>query len=164
MVKKATEGLAEALQDPRAFNKLFNEWLPWALVVLMPVFALILRVFHWGKQRYYLNQLVFALHFHSFLFVLFTAFTFIVPVIGGESAFEVFWIGVSLYLVIALKVGQDQGWIRAFLKAGFIWVSYFWIMMSTMTVVMLLGLSDSSIGDFYDMIQAGELNAQVSSD
>ena len=155
LVKKATEGLADALQDPLAFNKLFNEWLPWALVVLMPVFALILRVFHWGKQRFYLNQLVFALHFHSFLFVLLTAFTFIVPTVGGESAMEIFWIGTSLYLIIALKVGQDQSWIRAFLKAGFIWVSYFYTMMATMAVVMFMGLSDSGIGDIYDMIQQG---------
>ena len=156
LVKKATEGLADALQDPLAFNKLFNEWLPWALVVLMPVFAFILRVFHWGKKRFYLNQLVFALHFHSFLFVLLTAFTFIVPAVGGESAMEIFWIGTSLYLIIALKVGQNQGWIRAFLKAGFIWVSYFFTMMATMTVVMFMGLSDSGIGDLYDMIKQGK--------
>jgi len=153
LVKKATEGFAEALQNPREFNKLFNEWLPWAMVVLMPVFALILRIFHWGKQRFYLNQLVFALHFHSFLFVFLTAFTFIVPAVGGESAIEIFWVGTSVYLIIALKVGQDQGWVRAFLKAGFIWVSYFYTMMATMAVVMFLGLSDSGIGDLYDMVQ-----------
>jgi len=156
LVKKATEGLVDALRDPLAFNKIFNEWLPWALVVLMPVFALILRVFHWGKKRFYLNQLVFALHFHSFLFVLLTAFTFIVPVVGGESAMEIFWFGTSLYLIIALKVGQDQGWIRAFMKAGFIWVSYFFTMMATMTIVMFMGLSDSGLGDLYDMIQQGD--------
>jgi len=155
LVKKASEGLAEALQNPREFNKLFNDWLPLAMVVLLPFFAFILRVFHWGKRRYYLNQLVFALHFHSFLFVMLTSFAFIVPVIGGESAFEYFWWITSLYLIIALKVGQNQGWFRAFFKAGFIWASYFSIMMLTMSLVMFLGLSDSGIGDFYDMIQNG---------
>ncbi len=153
IAKKATQGFMEALRSPREFNKLFNEWLPWALVILMPVFAGILRFTHWGKRRYYLNQLVFALHFHSFLFVMMTVFAFIVPMVGGENAFSIFWWGTSLYLIIALKVGQDQGWIRAFFKAGFIWVSYFAIMMMTMTIVMFLGISDSSLGELGALLQ-----------
>ena len=156
LVKKATEGFAAALQKPREFNEVFNDNLPWAMVILLPVFAFIMRIFHWGKRRYYLNQLVFALHFHSFLFVMLTAFAFIVPAIGGENAAGVFWWGTSLYLIIALKVGQDQGWFRAFFKAGFIWVSYFFIMMFTMTIVMFVGLSDSSVRELWDFIQDPE--------
>lgn len=154
MVKKATEGLLEALKSPREFNKLFNEWLPYAMVFLLPVFAFILRIFHWGKRRYYLNQLIFALHFHSFLFVMLTIFAFVLPSRGGDGAFDIFWMVSSLYLIIALKVGQDQGWIRAFLKAGFIWVSYFFIMMATLAVIMFMGLSDSSLGEMYDQIHS----------
>lgn len=163
IAKKATEGFMEALRSPREFNKLFNEWLPWALVILMPVFAGILRLTHWGKRRYYLNQLVFALHFHSFLFVMLTVFAFIVPALGGENAFTVFWWVTSLYLIIALKVGQDQGWIRAFLKAGFIWVSYFCFMMATMSIVMFLGISDSSLSELYDLLEEANDREEVSS-
>ena len=164
IAKKATFGFMEALRSPREFNKLFNEWLPWALVILMPVFAAILRLTHWGKRRYYLNQLVFALHFHSFLFVMMTVFAFIVPMVGGENAFGIFWWGTSLYLIIALKVGQDQGWIRAFFKAGFIWVSYFWVMMVTMAIVMFLGISDSSLGELWDLLQDASNNVEITND
>lgn len=153
IVKKATEGFMEGLRSPREFNKLFNDWLPWALVFLMPVFAGILRLTHWGKKRYYLNQLVFALHFHSFLFVMLTVFAFIMPMVEGGPAFAIFWWGTSLYLIIALKVGQQQGWTRAFLKAGFIWVGYFVIMMWTMAAVMFFGISDSTVGEFVELVQ-----------
>lgn len=156
IVKDATANFMEALQSPREFNKLFNEWLPWALVVLMPVFALILSLTHWGKRRYYLNQLVFALHFHCFLFVFLTALAFVVPKLDAGGAFAFFWWTVSIYLIIALKVGQKQGWIRAFLKAGFIWCSYFVIMMWTMAAVMFFGISDSTVGEFVDMVQNSE--------
>lgn len=151
IAKKLVSGFTAALKSPREFNKLFNEWLPYALVVLMPVFAFILRITHWGKRRYYLNQLVFALHFHSFLFVMLTVFAFIVPMVGGD-AFGIFWMGTSVYLIIALKVGQNQGWIRAFLKAGFIWVGYFAIMVQTMFLVMLMGISDTSVGEFFELV------------
>lgn len=162
IVKKATEGFMEGLRSPREFNKLFNDWLPWALVFLMPVFAVILSLTHWGKRRYYLNQLVFALHFHSFLFVMLTVFAIVVPIVGGEGAFDIFWIATSVYLIIALKVGQKQGWIRAFLKAGFIWVSYFIIMMWTMAAVMFFGISDSSVGEFLDLVQNANGEVTVS--
>lgn len=159
MVKKATAGLLEALKSPREFNKLFNDWLPYAMVILMPVFAFILRIFHWGERRYYLNQLIFALHFHSFLFVMLTVFAFVLPAVGGDGGFDIFWWVSSVYLIIALKVGQDQGWIRAFFKAGFIWVSYFAIMMTTMFVIMFMGLSDSSLTEMYGQIQNAQAGA-----
>ncbi len=141
-IKDVTKGFARALQQPEAFNRLFNEWLPRALFVLLPVFALILRAFHWGKERYYLHQLVFSLHFHSFLFLLLTALIIIVPLYGSDLGAGLFWWGTSLYLIIALKVGQGQGFLRAFVKAGFIWVSYFFVMMVVIGSAVLFGLRE----------------------
>jgi len=141
-IKDVIRGAARALRQPEQMNRLFNEWLPRALFVLVPVFALILRLFHWKKDRLFLHQLVFSLHFHSFLFLLMTALIIIVPRFGGDMGFSVFWWGTSLYLIIALRVGQEQGWIRAFLKAGFIWVSYFAIMAAAIGGAVLLGLRD----------------------
>jgi hypothetical protein len=146
-VKTATVNFTDALKDPKEFNDLFNDALPWAMVILVPVFALILKVFHWGKRRYYLNQLVFALHFHSFLFVLLTSFAFIVPVVGGEDALMAFWLITSVYLVIALKVGQEQSWIRAFLKAGFVYFIYFFVMVNTIGSVLAMNLGDIGIAE-----------------
>lgn len=156
LVKTATVNFMEALKDPAEFNDLFNDSIPWAMVILVPVFALILKITHWGKGRYYLNQLVFALHFHSFLFVLLTAFAFIVPSLDGEEAIEAFWLITSGYLIIALKVGQEQSWIRAFLKAGFIYVSYFVIMFATLGGVLFLTLGDYSFAQLF----SGELPGQ----
>ncbi|MCK0068581.1 DUF3667 domain-containing protein [Kordiimonas laminariae] len=140
--KEVVRGLARALKEPRRFNDLFNEWLPKTLFVMVPLFALILRFFHWGKKRVYIHQLVFSLHFHSFLFLLFSALIVVVPVFGGESGFMLFWWGASLYLIISLKVGQNQGWLRAFFKAGFIWVSYTLLMMVGLSAAIFEGLKD----------------------
>jgi len=148
-VKTLTRNFAETLRNPKEFNDLFNDALPWAMVILVPVFALILKVTHWGKNRYYLNQLVFALHFHGFLFILLTAFAFIVPETDGEEAIRAFWLITSGYLIIALKVGQEQSWIRAFFKAGFIYISYFLIMFVTIVFTLLFQLGDFSIAELF---------------
>ena len=141
-VKEATRGFTRALKEPQRFNDLFNKWLPRALFVLVPFFALILRLFHWGGKRYYVNQLIFSLHFHSFLFLLMTAMVLIIPAYGGELGIQLFWWGTSLYLIIALKVGQQQGWIRAFVKAGFIWMAYFSVMMTVLGYAVIEGLRE----------------------
>lgn len=124
MFKPFFLGLSDGFKDPAKFNALFNDWLPRVLFVLVPVFAMILRLFHWGQKRYYVHQLVFSLHFHSFLFLMMSSFAVLMPLYGSHFAAPIFWIGSSIYLIIALKVGENQSWIRAFLKAGFIWVSY----------------------------------------
>ncbi len=110
--------------------------------MLLPQYALILRLLHWHKERLILHQLVITLHFHSFLFLLMTALIIVIPRFGGDLGFGIFWWGTSLYLIIALKVGQEQGIIRAFIKAGFIWVSYFAIMALAIGGAVLLGLRD----------------------
>lgn len=157
-LKRATESFANALKDPQEFNELFNDWLPRALFVLMPFFALLLRVFHWRRDQRYLQQIVFSLHFHTFLFLLLGGLMIIVPRFGGEMGFGIFWWGTSLYLIIALKVGQGQGWIKAFLKAGFIWVGYYIVMTLTMLAVVFVGLGDI---DLIDLMRGNTADFEV---
>ncbi|UTW56535.1 DUF3667 domain-containing protein [Kordiimonas sp. SCSIO 12610] len=149
------EGFSEALKDPSKFNDVFNDWLPRILFIMVPFFALILRLFHWGKKRFYFNQLIFSLHFHTFLFLIFTGFIFIIPVTGGEMAGPIFWLLSSIYIIVALKYGQGQGWIKAVLKAGPIWVSYSFFLVITLLLSVGYGLSGRSLGDLYNMISNG---------
>lgn len=142
LIKDAAVGFSKALRNPQEFNELFNDWLPIALFALMPFFALILRLFHWRKEQVYMHQLVFSLHFHSFLFLMFMALIIIVPRYGGEVGITLFWWGASAYLWIALKVGQSQGWIKSFFKGGLIWFSYLIVMMPVLAFVVVRGLSE----------------------
>ncbi len=139
-MKEAIVGFSRALKDPEKFNDLFNEWLPKTLFVMVPLFAFILRVFHWRKKQVYVHQLVFSLHFHSFLFLLLSALIVVVPTYGGANGFALFWWGASLYLIIALKVGQEQGIIRAFLKAGLVWVFYCALLLFGLAIAIFYGL------------------------
>jgi len=150
--KDAVRGYAEAVSDPREFNDLFNDLLPKIMFFMVPFFALILRLFHWGDKRYYFNQLIFSLHFHSFLFLIFIAFIFILPVINGAFGFEAFWWGTSLYLIVALKIGQEQGWIKAFFKAGFIWVSYAFFLTITIALSAFIGLSGRGFNEVVELV------------
>ncbi|WP_374764922.1 DUF3667 domain-containing protein [Yunchengibacter salinarum] len=139
--RRLSRGLARVANDPTAFNGMFNDLLPKALIILMPVFAAFLWLFHWGRSRHYLHQLVFALHFHSFLFVLLTVMVLLAPYVAGPVLAWIFWIGSSLYLIVALWLGQDQGVIRAFIKAGLIYSIYFLMLSLALGIILYEGLT-----------------------
>lgn len=41
---------------------------------LLPVFGLLLMLFHYRRSKFYINHLVFSVHFHTFVFLIFTLF------------------------------------------------------------------------------------------
>lgn len=144
--KDVIRGFSRAIQSPDRFNNLFNTWLPRVMFILVPVFALFLRVFHWGRQRYYMQQLVFSLHFHSFLFLLLTFYAVVLPyaIIDDVAAYAglSFWAITSIYFIVALKNGEQQSWLAAIFKAGFLYVSYFVVLIGTLTWGILEGLRE----------------------
>jgi hypothetical protein len=71
--------------------------LPRAFFVLLPVVALLLKLFYW-RQGYYLDHLIFALYHHAFSFV---ALTFLV-ILGRPWVPD--WLSTPLVLILWLFV------------------------------------------------------------
>ena len=68
LIARAVDGL----EDLKAGMALLLDNLPFAMFVTLPAYALLLKVFFWGSRRYYTEHLVFAVHLHSFAFIVFT--------------------------------------------------------------------------------------------
>ena len=65
----------EKLRDLKKKNLQLSDildYLPYAMFVVIPFFALLLQVFFYKKQHFYAGYLIFAFHFHAFIFLLFT--------------------------------------------------------------------------------------------
>ncbi len=119
------QGMQIAVSNPARLNDLFERWLPRAMVLILPVFALILRLFYWGRgKRYLFNQLIFSLHFHTFMFFLLNVILVAEIFFPGSVSGWVFLGAVALYLFIGLKVMSQQGWIRTTFK--FFFISFFY--------------------------------------
>lgn len=140
--KDIIRGFSKGLVDPIRMNDMFNKWLPRVLILIVPIFAFMLRLTHWGHKQVYFNQLMFSLHYHTFLFLLMTALLIIVPRFGGEVGQTVFFWGAMLYMFIALKIAQDQGWIKSFFKFLFLWGIYFTIMFIGLFTAISFGLQE----------------------
>jgi hypothetical protein len=57
--------------DPGAFVDTLVEYLPYLMFLLLPVFALVLKLCYLAAPFHYLQHLVFSLHYHSFLYPLY---------------------------------------------------------------------------------------------
>lgn len=91
---------------------------PIALIILLPVMALVLKLLYPLSRRYYVEHLLFFVHFHAFLFVLLTLqiiWTRLVEWVGLHSAVAVlpvvaaaFYIPVYLYKSMRCVYNQGQ--------------------------------------------------------
>jgi hypothetical protein len=86
------------------------------MFVLMPIFALLLYLFFRKRVDYYLNCLVFSIHFHSFVFLLFTIYV----VLSWFVSSVFFSFGALLimtgYFYIALRTVYGQSRLSTILK------------------------------------------------
>ena len=56
--------------DGRAFGKKLLDNVPAALFVLLPLMALVLKILYPLSKRYYVEHLLFVVHYHSFVFLI----------------------------------------------------------------------------------------------
>lgn len=87
------------------------ERMPVAMFLLVPLFAFLLKLLYLRTGRFYVEHFIFALHAHSFAFIL---FCLTMPVPDAISRFMTFVL--LLYLVIAMKRVYRQGWFRTIFK------------------------------------------------
>ena len=118
-------------------NTFFNS-IPIAMFFLLPLFALLLKVFYFNKGRY-AHHLVFSFYYFSFLFTVFSIIFGINMIrdipdwIDWLVAFSTFF-----YLFLALKNFYNQHWFLSFIKSGI--VSFVFLLMVIPTTFVLLVL------------------------
>ncbi len=126
--------------------------MPKAMFVLLPLFALLLKLLYVRRRRYYGEHLVFALHTHAFAFLVF-ALLAVVQAMTGDVDVLTGWprvvvgslvllllVAVPGYVLVALRRVYGQGWVRTTLKWAILMVSYVVALSLGLTAVILLAI------------------------
>ena len=131
--------------------------LPTLMFLLLPVFALILKVLYPLSRRYYMEHMILALHSHSFIFLtLLVVFvlnastewigdawpafaTGYIPVIGVFATLLLWWIPIYLYIT-QLRVYR-QGWFVTFCKFCLTGLLYMVLLLFGFLLAMLLSIT-----------------------
>jgi Predicted membrane-associated, metal-dependent hydrolase len=98
--------------DPAALNGALTAWMPRALFLLLPIFALILALFYWRQHKtlYFVDHLVFSLGFHTFAFVALLAAAGLAQFAGGGKVLLAMSLVQAVYLLFAMKKFYSQSW------------------------------------------------------
>lgn len=138
-------------QDPRAFVDQALSLAPQTLFFILPLFALLLKMFYLFSGRLYLQHLLVAMHSHSFIaanILLILALNGLAGLVSQLSWLStaltwlqgLLWLWIPVNLFLTQKWVYEQGWLLTtvkFLVIGFLYL----ILMSLGSVVMLfLGL------------------------
>jgi hypothetical protein len=138
------QGNLERLQKDEDKNWIKDAFLgvvPTVLFLLLPLFALLLKVMYLFKRRLYMEHLIVALHSHAFLCLILLLQSLLSLLAGAVAAPDGFvdgvfdwieallWAWIPVYLLLSQKRVYGQGWIVTLLKFGVIGVAY-WILLT----------------------------------
>lgn len=120
--------------EPERYTEAFVGAIPTALFVLVPVFALLLKLAYLFKRRLYMEHLVVSLHSHAFLsLMLLLVFACVAlqewagpgtlkTLLGWPIGLLLAW--VPLYLLLMQKRVYAQGWPMTLLKYSVLGIVY----------------------------------------
>lgn len=125
--------------------------LPQAMVVMVPLFALLLKLFYVFRRRLYMEHLIVALHSHAFLFLALLLAT-LLGMFAGWLRPHAGWAGrgvdylqtaillwMPAYLLMMQKRVYRQGWPMTLLKYWCVGWCYFWLLGGVLLVAAVMG-------------------------
>ncbi len=123
---------AVTADDGRALANKVLDKIPAALVILLPFMALVLKALYPLSRRYYVEHLLFFVHFHAFFFlmltlqILFARFAAMLSIPDDAIAMIVFATSfyVPVYLFIGMRTVYGQGRLVTSLKFVVLTISY----------------------------------------
>jgi hypothetical protein len=150
-IGRAKNNIEQMDGDPNRFIEAFLGAVPTALFLLMPVFALLLKVFYLGSGRRYLEHVVVALYSHAWLLLFLLALFLLNAVKDASSANWVavltsllsalLWMWVPVYLwVMQYRVYRDH-WLVTTLRYLVIGSIYMVLVLFVVAFAMVSGLS-----------------------
>jgi hypothetical protein len=147
-VGRAKNNIARIKRDPNLIKDAVLGALPSTLFVLLPLFAVLLKVLYVFKRRLYMEHLIVALHSHAFLcgslLLVFATMAIrnAVPAVSGlmRTLEVLLFAWMPLYLLLMQKRVYAQGWIMTTLKYCVLGVCYVVLLSLGVAFTMLVSL------------------------
>lgn len=101
--------------DQRSFRDYLIEKLPWIIFAFMPLFALLMKLFYFRHDKFYIDHLIFSFHLHSFIFLVLIVMT-LIKSISGVNADAVSVYVIIFYCLLSFRNVFRQKWIKTIVK------------------------------------------------
>ena len=131
---------AEVMDNPGRLEEKTREWIPRLMFVMLPVYALLLGlVYFWRRQFLFFDHLIVSLHFHSALFLAMALGMLASYLVGAGWVTFALLVYSNWYLYRLNRVVYGRGRFTSVLRVLTLDSIYFFILMSTLLVALILG-------------------------
>ena len=115
----------EANDHPREFMQKLLKRFPFVLLGILPVFALFLRLMYRKRKMYFLEHLVFLLHFHAFAFLILSLMMVLMLAFpAGNVMNKIFLPILFVYFLLAYKNVYQHRWPGTIVKGSLLSLSF----------------------------------------
>ncbi|HEX5662836.1 MAG TPA: DUF3667 domain-containing protein [Xanthomonadaceae bacterium] len=147
-IGRGCENIKDADRNGERLFQQFLGAIPTALFLLMPLFALLLKLLYLGSGRTYLEHLVVALYSHGFLLLMLLAL-FMLSAASNAGApawftglgYAAIWIWMPIYLLLMQKRVYRGGWFTTVLRYVVIGTVYMLLVSFATLYAALIGIS-----------------------
>ena len=136
------EKSAQVNENPREFVDGLLERGPYVMFVMLPIFALLLKLLYIRGGYLYVEHLIFSLHVHALTFIAFTVAILLQKTGISWVSNTAPWISASpvLYLLLAMKHVYEQGIIASTVKASILLLIYLVVLAIGLAGLVLAGI------------------------
>jgi len=137
--KAATMGF----EDPRSVIGIAIDIAPPVLLVLLPFFAMALKLAYLGSRRYYTEHLILAVHNHCFVYLIYLVENALKPIetLLGSNVLPIIVIcWMPLYMYMSLKKVYQQGYFLTAVKFLGLGAVYFILFLIAFLISLLAGV------------------------
>ncbi|MDZ7881151.1 MAG: DUF3667 domain-containing protein [Saprospiraceae bacterium] len=111
----------------------------WATVTMIPALALFLLLLYWRRKRYYVEHIVFLLHFNT------AAFLVLIPVLWvskyWNNILPIYFGWLGIHFIASVKRYYQQNWVKTLAKTAIISFAYFIIAIFSITIGAIIGFA-----------------------
>ena len=135
LMRRFRQGMKRSQQDPQKVSKHMVQAIPKAMFLLLPLFALMLRVCYWNHRFNYPHWFVFSLHFHSFVFFLLMLSAIFMGLDLKILVRLLVAVGVPVYLFLSLRRVTGEAWWITLIKLIFFNLIYLVAVIIAMLII-----------------------------
>jgi len=133
--KRLRKGAIEALTNKTIFLNNFYRTISYVLFLLMPVFALLLKLLYVRRRVFYIEHLVFSINMHSFMLLVFSMMIILSQILKENSQYTAFMFTlVPVYFTAGMKRFYQQALLKIILKEMILGGLYFIILLISLLV------------------------------
>jgi len=127
------------LHESTSFTRFLLGQMTWMILLMMPALALLLKVLYIRCDFYYIEHLVFSFHYHAFAFLIMSVALILDEIWEMSlSLTGIAFLGVLVYLFLAMRRVYRQGFFKTFLKFVLLNNGYLLLLLTFLVVTLLV--------------------------